>query len=84
MKTRIVSIGNSKGIRIPKPLLEETGLHGEVDIRANGNSLVIRPATKPRAGWAAQFREMARRGDDRLLDDVVSLSKWDEDEWEWE
>jgi antitoxin MazE len=84
MKTRIVSIGNSKGIRIPKPLLEQTGLHGEVDIRANGNSLVIRPATKPRAGWGAQFREMARRGDDRLLDDVVSLSKWDEDEWEWE
>jgi len=84
MKTRIVSIGNSKGIRIPKPLLEQTGLHGEVDIRANGNALVIRPARKARAGWDAQFREMARRGDDRLLDDVVSLSKWDEDEWEWE
>jgi antitoxin MazE len=84
MKTRIVSIGNSKGIRIPKPLLEQTGLQGEVDIRANGNALVIRPARKARAGWDAQFREMARRGDDRLLDDVVSLSKWDEDEWEWE
>jgi antitoxin MazE len=84
MKTRIVSIGNSKGIRIPKPLLEQTGLHGEVEIRANNDTLVIRPARKARAGWGAKFREMARRGDDCLLDDVVGLSKWDEDEWEWE
>jgi antitoxin MazE len=84
MKTRIVSIGNSKGIRIPKPLLEQTGLSGEVEISAENQTLVIRPARKPRAGWAESFREMARRGDDALLDDTpLSLSAWDEDEWEW-
>jgi hypothetical protein len=45
---------------------------------------VIRPARKPREGWDAQFREMARRGDDALLDDVrPSQSTWDEEEWEW-
>ena len=84
MKTRIVRIGNSQGIRIPKALLEETGLHGEVEISAEDDSLVIRPAKRPRAGWAAAFQEMARRGDDALLDDAApSLSGWDEDEWEW-
>jgi antitoxin MazE len=85
MKTRIVSIGNSQGIRIPKALLEQTGLRGEVELSVEENSLVIRPARRPRAGWAAAFRKMAQRGDDALLDDPPpSLSTWDETEWEWE
>ena len=85
MRTRIVPIGNSQGIRIPKSLLEQTGLSGEVEIVAEDGALVIRPARKPRAGWAAAFQEMARRGDDALLDDVLpSLSSWDEDEWAWQ
>ena len=84
MKTRIVPIGNSHGIRIPKPLLEQTGLSGEVEISAEDDALVVRPVKKPRAGWAAAFQQMARRGDDALLDDVPpSLSGWDEGEWEW-
>jgi antitoxin MazE len=84
MKTRVVQIGNSRGIRIPKPLLDQTGLCGEVEISAEGENLVIRPASKPRQGWAAAFREMALRGDDILLDEVgPTLSNWDEEEWEW-
>jgi antitoxin MazE len=84
MKTRIVRIGNSQGVRIPKPLLEQTGLNGEVEINAEDGSLVIRPIRKPRDGWASAFQEMARHGDDALLDEVTpTLSSWDEDEWEW-
>ena len=84
MKTRIVSIGNSQGIRIPKPLLEQTGLSGEVDISAEDGTLVIRPVKKPRAGWAIALQQMAQRGDDALLDEVApSLSEWVESEWEW-
>ncbi len=84
MKTRIVRIGNSQGIRIPKLLLEQTGLRDEVELTVQDDALIIRPARKPRAGWAAAFREMARHGDDAMLDDAPpSLSSWDEDEWEW-
>ena len=84
MKTRIVRIGNSQGIRIPKPLLEQTGLRDEVEVSVQDDALIIRPARKARAGWAAAFEEMARRGDDALLDDAPpSLSSWDKDEWEW-
>jgi antitoxin MazE len=84
VKTRIVPIGNSQGVRIPKPLLEQTGLSGEVEISAEGEALVIRPANVPRAGWAEAFRKMAGRGDDALLDDAApGLSRWDADEWEW-
>ena len=84
MKTRLVRIGNSQGVRIPKPLLEQVGLSGEVEISAEDDALVIRPARKPRASWATAFQRMAQRGEDALVDDVVpSLSAWDEDEWQW-
>lgn len=84
MKTNIVRIGNSQGIRIPKALLEQTGLCDEVELIVRDDSLIIRPIREPRAGWAEVFQEMARCGDDTLLDDTTpSLSSWDEDEWEW-
>jgi antitoxin MazE len=85
MKARIIRIGNSQGIRIPKPLLDQTGLSGEVDISAQDDILIIRPARRPREGWAASLREMARRGDDALLDDdSPSPSSGDEDDREWQ
>jgi antitoxin MazE len=84
MKTRIVPIGNSQGIRIPKPLLEQTGLAGEVEITAKGESLIIRAVSKPRAGWSEAFQDMAKHGDDALIDDAPPQSnRWDEEEWEW-
>lgn len=82
MKTRIVPIGNSRGVRIPKPLLEQTGLDGEVEIQARNGSLIITQARKPREGWAEAFAEMARRGDDALLDPEIPTT-WDLTEWEW-
>lgn len=80
MKTKVVRIGNSLGIRIPKPLLEQTGLEGEVEIEARGRGLVVRPARRPREGWADAFRRMAKAGDDALLE--TPRSRWDE-EWQW-
>jgi antitoxin MazE len=70
MKTRIVPIGNSRGVRIPKTLLDQTGLSGEVEISAEDDALVIRQARKPRDGWAAAFEEMARSGDDVMIDEA--------------
>ena len=84
MKTRIVRIGNSRGIRIPKPLIEQVGLGDEVEISVKDGALIIKPARKTRAGWAVAFQEMAKRGDDALFDEgAPPLSRWDEDEWEW-
>jgi antitoxin MazE len=83
MKTRIVRIGNSQGIRIPKPLLAQIGLRGEVEMIAKGDSPIIRPTKRPREGLAAALQEMANRDGDALLDDASpSQSTWDEDNWE--
>jgi antitoxin MazE len=84
IKTRIVKIGNSQGIRIPKLLLDQLGFGSEVEIAVQQQTLVIRPLQHPRHGWEEQFRSMAEQGDDQLLDgDIVSLSSWDDEEWEW-
>jgi antitoxin MazE len=84
VKARIVRIGNSQGVRIPKPLLQQTGLGTDVELEVNGDRIIIRPAERPRQGWEAAFRTMAEAGDDALLDgDSGILSAWDEEEWEW-
>jgi len=84
MRARIVKIGNSQGVRIPKPLIEETGLDGEVELSVRNNCLVISPVRQPREGWSQAFESMAARGDDSLLDgDEMGPSEWDDDQWEW-
>jgi antitoxin MazE len=55
-----------------------------VEITAEGESIIIRPAKKPREGWDAAFQEMATNGDDLPLDDLgAPMSHWDETDWEW-
>jgi antitoxin MazE len=84
MRTRLVRIGNSQGIRIPKPVLDQVGLSGEVELHVSGNTLVLAPVHAARAGWADAFRVMAERGDDALVDgDLNALSTWDKDQWQW-
>src|SRR5687767_12163191 len=84
VKANIIKIGNSQGVRIPKPLLEQTGLTGEVELEVVENHIVIRPRRHPREGWEEQFRLMHERGDDRLLDaEPPILTHYEKTEWEW-
>lgn len=84
VRARIVKIGNSQGIRIPKVLLEQVGLGVEVEVEARGDELIVRSVRHPRAGWREQFALMAKRGDDQLLDpDSTGLTEWDKEEWQW-
>ncbi len=84
MKASIVRIGNSQGIRIPKVVLEQTHLSGEVELEVRDRQIVIRSAMKPRQGWSQRFRVMAEKGDDKLLDaEAVGQTSWDKEEWQW-
>ena len=84
VKTRIVKIGNSQGIRIPKLLLDQVDLGTEVELAVQQNRIVIRPAYRARHSWEQAFMAMAEQGDDRMFDDDVLLpTAWDEGEWEW-
>jgi antitoxin MazE len=83
MKSKVIKIGNAKGIRLPKAILEEVGLGEEVILEASRGGIVIRPSKKIRDGWEAGFREMSQRGDDQLLDAETKTSSWDDQDWEW-
>ena len=83
IKTRIVKIGNSQGIRIPKLVLDQTNFGEEVELEIQDNCIVIRASHSSRVGWEERFKMMAEQGDDRLLDEQLPLSTWDEDDWEW-
>jgi len=83
IRTKIVRIGNSQGLRLSKPLLEAAGISGEVDVDARNGEIVIQPVRMSREGWDLAFAEMAEKGDDRLLITEELASAFDESEWEW-
>jgi len=84
MKAHVVRIGNSRGIRIPKSVIEQCQLHGAVDLIVQQGQLIVRSAAKARAGWEQAFQEMHRQGDDRLLDRETSwTAEWDRKDWTW-
>ena len=84
MRAKIVRIGNSQGVRIPKPLLERSGLGEDVELEAEGDQIIIRPLRRPREGWGDTFRAMAQAGDDELIDgELPNLTSFDHGEWSW-
>ena len=85
MRARVVKIGNSQGIRIPKTLLDQTGILDDVELEVKQNQIVIRPISNPRKDWEKAFKAMADREDDTLINGDENLShSWDDEEWQWQ
>ena len=84
MRARVVKIGNSQGIRIPKTLLEQTGIMNDVELDVDKDKIVIRPISNPRLGWETAFKAMSDNLDDTLINGDENIShSWDEEEWQW-
>ena len=83
MRARVIKIGNSQGLRIPKPILDQTGILDDVEIEVEKNQIIIRPVKDVRDGWDAAFKAIGEKNNDKLIiDDNISHS-WDEEEWQW-
>jgi len=82
MKAQIIQIGNSQGIRIPKVLLEESRITGEVEIEKHPDGILIRNVKKPRDGWNEAFRVMADNEDDELIGGAPATT-FEKKEWQW-
>lgn len=82
MKTKLVRIGNSRGVRIPKPLLEQAGLEEDVELQVVRSGIMIRGAAQPRTGWAEAAEQIRGRHEDALLDEPMATD-FDETEWVW-
>jgi len=84
MRARVIKIGNSQGVRIPKPILEQTGITEDVELEVDKNQIIIRPLSNPRAGWNLAFKTMAENDDDMPIHETEKISySWDEEEWQW-
>lgn len=81
MKVRLVKIGNSQGIRIPKTLVEQCGFGDQIELEVKGDSLVLRPAEPHRQGWDEVFAKLAKAEEPSLPDHMSE--EWDEAEWTW-
>lgn len=82
MKARLVQIGNSRGVRLPKPLIEEAGLGDDVELRVRHGAIVILAARAPRAGWGEAARSLHDQADAGLLDDPTP-TRFDKKVWKW-
>lgn len=82
VKTHLIRIGNSRGIRVPKALLEQAQLSDEVELRAEPGRLVVKSTHRPRQGWQEAARRMRASGDDRLLDEPTP-TRFEAEEWQW-
>ena len=84
MRTSIIRIGNSQGIRIPKVLLQQSHLGTEVELDVEDEKIVIRSASHPRQGWEEKFKLMTECSDDKIIDDDLSVqTEWEKEEWQW-
>ena len=84
IQARLVRIGNSQGLRLPKAVIEQASLGDEIEVEASHHQIVLRPSRRARAGWNEQFQAMSQNGDDELMDaQTVTTSQWDNDERNW-
>ncbi|WP_339738069.1 AbrB/MazE/SpoVT family DNA-binding domain-containing protein [uncultured Sunxiuqinia sp.] len=80
MEVSVIKIGNSKGIRLSKTMIDKYNIKDSVNLILEEDQIIIKPLSKSRIGWEKAFKEMAESGDDRLLiDDVFedeNLEEW--------
>lgn len=86
MRTQLIAIGNSRGIRIPAALIRECGLEGEVELEIRDGGLHIKASNNPRAGWEAAVQKVLaddpQAGEVGFVEDAVE-NQFDTDEWTW-
>lgn len=83
MRAELVPIGNSRGVRIPKPVIEQCGLGDTVEMLIENRCLVIRPEHRPRQGWEEAFRSAGPALHDEVLLQTVGTNRFDSEEWQW-
>lgn len=81
MKASIIKIGNSHGVRIPKPILDQCGFNKEVELEVVNHELIVKAIKKPRKDWEDSFQKMTVNQDDQLIESTST--EWDNEEWEW-
>jgi antitoxin MazE len=83
MKVALVRIGNSRGVRIPKPVIRHCGFSDTVELRVENHCVVIAPHARARQGWEEAFRGAGGSSGDELLLAGLDPNEFDREEWQW-
>jgi len=83
LKARLIRIGNSRGLRLPKPLISEAGLEEEGEVHVRDGALIITSAARPRTGWAEAAKRIHERHEDTLADRPAD-TEFDKKQWQWQ
>ena len=83
IKAKVVRIGNSRGIRIPKVILDQYHINDEVELETKNDCLIIKSSHSAREGWGKSFKIMHENQKDVLMIDDSMTNEFDEKEWEW-
>ena len=67
MELSVIRIGNSKGFRLSKTLIEKYNIKDKVELILEKDQIIIKPISSPRNGWEKAFKEMNENGEDQLL-----------------
>ncbi len=79
MEISVINIGNSKGIRLSKTILEQYNINDTVELILEKEHIILKPKAKPRKGWGESFQLMHENGDDKLLiDDIFEDETFEE------
>lgn len=79
METSIIKIGNSKGLRLSKTILEKYNIKDKVELILEKEQIILKPIATPRKNWEKEFKKMSEEGDDKLLiNDVFDDENLDE------
>ncbi len=82
MKTKLVKIGNSKGVRIPKSLIDEAGLTDEIELMLQNKEIVLKSVSTPRETWADRYKKELEKEDTSQKEEIWFLDNdWDDSEW---
>jgi antitoxin MazE len=82
MKTRLIRVGNSRGLLLPKLFIEQAGFKDEVEIELRKGAIVIVSTKPPRSGWEKAAKQIHERDED-LLFDSPTPTHFDQSEWQW-
>ena len=83
VKIKVIRIGNSRGIRIPKVILDQYHINNEVELETKEDCVIIKSSHIAREGWGKAFQKMHENQEDILMIDDSIKNEWDEEEWEW-
>lgn len=79
MELSVINIGNSKGIRLSKTILEKYSISDKIELILEKGYIILKPLSEPRKGWDKAFKKMHENGDDQLLmDDVFEDENFEE------